>query len=153
VIKVYVAGAYTAPTVVQVLENMRRGIDAAVQVAKLGMAPYCPWLDFQYGLVSAMPVEVYKEISMEWLRASDAVLVVPGWENSEGTKAEIQEAVNRDIPVFFSLRSLVRWTMGQIDDYVNDELAKVIENWYVEERIKWIGAPAPGSKTRMGVCS
>jgi len=153
VIKVYVAGAYTAPTVVQVLANMRRGIDAAVQIAKLGMAPYCPWLDFQYGLVSAMPVEVYKEISMEWLRASDAVFVVPGWENSKGTMAEIQEATDRYIPVFFSLRSLVNWAMGQDDETLNRELAKAIENWYIEEPIKWIGTPAPGSRSRMGACS
>lgn len=152
-IKVYVAGAYTAPTVVQVLANMRRGIDAAVQIAKLGMAPYCPWLDFQYGLVSAMPVEVYKEISMEWLRASDAVFVVPGWENSEGTNAEINEACDRDIPVFFSLRSLVNWAMAHTDENLKKELAQAIENWYVEEHIKWIGTPTPGSKTRMAVCS
>ena len=39
----------------------------------------------------------------------DAVLVVPGWENSTGTKKEIEVAINLGIPVFYTLEELIRF--------------------------------------------
>ena len=38
--------------------------------------------------------------TLELMRRCDAVVVIPGWEHSTGTKAEIDEAMRLEIPVF-----------------------------------------------------
>jgi hypothetical protein len=54
--------------------------------------------------------DIIKAYSMEWLRVSDAVLVVQkGKEQSKGTQAEIEEANRLGIPVFDSLEDLARY--------------------------------------------
>ena len=37
---------------------------------------------------------------MAWLEVSDAVVLVPGWEQSNGTKKEIEVAEKLGIPVY-----------------------------------------------------
>ena len=107
-IRVYVAGAYDGPDVITVLANMRRGIHLSMQLLVRGYAPFCPWLDFQYGLIAAVPREMYLEYSMAWLEASDAVLLQPvGCEHSKGTQAELARAFELEIPVFDTLESLM----------------------------------------------
>jgi len=98
---VYIAGPYSADNVVDFLKNVRRGIAASVRWMRAGYAPFCPFLDFLYGLFGEMPVERYQSISMEWLRRSDHVYVLRGWEGSKGTKAEIEEAKRLGIPVLY----------------------------------------------------
>ena len=46
------------------------------------------------------------EATMELMRRADAVLLCPGWENSEGTQAEVAEAARTGIPVIHSLHAL-----------------------------------------------
>ena len=49
---------------------------------------------------------MWLEGDLEMLRRCDAVLVVPGWEKSSGTRAEIAEANACGIPVFYALEAL-----------------------------------------------
>lgn len=44
-IKVYVAGPYSADNVIDVLKNIVRGEHMAATLFQLGYAPFCPWLD------------------------------------------------------------------------------------------------------------
>lgn len=44
--------------------------------------------------------ENYMEVSLALVRTSSAVVMLPGWENSPGAKAERAEAESRGIPVF-----------------------------------------------------
>lgn len=108
--RVYVAGPYSATNVIAVLDNMRWGMRASVEVLLAGYAPFCPWLDYNFQLQlrgdEALTVQDYYDYSMAWLEASDAVLVLPGWQNSKGTLAEIQRAKEKGIPVFYSLEDL-----------------------------------------------
>jgi hypothetical protein len=105
--RVYVAGAYSADDVLKVFGNMRKGIDAAVEVLKKGYAPFCPWLDYQFNLVAeGITLQEFYNYTLAWLEASDAVLVVPGWENSFGTKNEIARAKELGIPVFYSVEEM-----------------------------------------------
>jgi hypothetical protein len=108
--RVYVAGAYSADNVIDVLGNMRRGLRLSCQVLQAGMAPFSPWLDFQFGLLESITLQQYYQYSLAWLEASDAVLVVPqGAEQSKGTQHEIQRAQELGIPVFWSLTELKQW--------------------------------------------
>jgi nucleoside 2-deoxyribosyltransferase len=114
-IRVYVAGAYSADNVLGVLSNMGRGNHLAYRVFKAGFAPFVPWHDADFAMMAAIfgnevTVQEFYEYSMEWLRASEAVLVQPiGAEQSKGTQAELAEAKRLGIPVFWSLDELMRW--------------------------------------------
>lgn len=110
--RVYVAGAYSADNVIKVLDNMRLGMRASTEVMLAGFSPFCPWLDYQFQLMlregERLSVQDYYNYSMAWLEASEAVLVLPGWENSKGTLAEIAWAKELSIPIYYSLEDLKR---------------------------------------------
>lgn len=109
--RIYVAGAYSADNLTNMLQNMKKGMRTALDVLMAGFAPYTPWFDYQFTLISK-PNEIitqdrYREYGIAWLEASDGVLLVPGWEKSEGTKAEIKRAEELNIPVFHNLRDVI----------------------------------------------
>ena len=110
--RIYIAGAYSADNVIGVLDNMRRGMRAATEVLLAGYAPFVPWFDHQFHFMlredEKLTVADYQRYSMAWLEASDAVMVVPGWENSKGTKAEIARAREIWIPVAHGFQDLRR---------------------------------------------
>ena len=91
--RVYVAGAYSADNVMDVLHNMRRGMRASTEVFLAGFAPFCPWLDYHYTLMlkegERLTVNDYYECGLAWVEASDAVLVLPNSDESVGTQKEI----------------------------------------------------------------
>jgi len=108
--RVYVAGAYSADNVISVLDNMRKGMRVSTEVLLAGFAPFSPWLDYHFTLMlqgdEKLTVEDYYNYSMRWLEASDAILLVSGWENSKGTAAELARAEELKIPVFVSIEDL-----------------------------------------------
>jgi len=108
--RVYVAGAYSGPDVLTVIDNMRRGLKLAAKVQRAGFAPYVPWEDILRHLVAdaGFTIEQCYDRSMAWLEVSDAVLVQPvRAEQSHGTQAEIARAHTLTIPVFDSLDDLI----------------------------------------------
>ena len=107
--RIYVAGAYSANNVIDVLANIRQGIMKSADLLNLGYAVFCPHLDFQFALSpygSCLTVEDYQVNSMAWLEVSDVVYVLPNSENSKGVSAEIARAVTLNIPVVFSIEEL-----------------------------------------------
>ena len=108
--RVYVAGAYSAGNVIDVLNNMRRGMRAATEVLLAGYSPFVPWFDYHFQLMlqdgETLSVEDYYRYSIAWLEVSDAMLVLPNSENSKGTQAEIERAKELGIPIFTSLDAL-----------------------------------------------
>lgn len=111
-LRVYVAGAYSASNVIDILNNMRKGMRASTEVLLAGFAPFAPWIDYHYQLQlqdgETLSVDDYYAYSMAWLEASDIVYVIPGWENSKGTIAEISKANLLNIPVVYSMEELLR---------------------------------------------
>jgi hypothetical protein len=114
--RVYVAGAYSASNVLQVFENMRKGIQLTIQVWQAGYAPFCPWLDYQFNISrhneDKPNVQNFYDYSMAWLEVSNAVLVVPDSEASVGTQKEIERAKELGIPVFHTMADLMRTLNG-----------------------------------------
>jgi len=115
--RVYVAGAYSADNVLGVLNNMRRGMRLGTECLLAGFAPFVPWLDhhFQFMLRDgeSLTVDDYYQYSMAWLETSDVILVVPGSEHSNGTRAEIVRANELNIPAFYHLDDLKAWANGE----------------------------------------
>jgi len=104
--KIYIAGSISSHNLLTSLENIRKGIKLSVEVLKAGFAPFSPFIDFQFSLVEPITIDQYYGYSMAWLEVSDAILLVEGWENSKGTKAEIRRANELGIPVFTSLETM-----------------------------------------------
>lgn len=113
--KVYVAGAYSANNVIDVLRNIGRGEKEASDLFLMGYAPFTPWHDKDFILKNPLNnfnVDDFLEYSMEWLKVSDVVYIVPNvpgmtdWKDSKGTLAEIETANEFGIPVCFSIREL-----------------------------------------------
>ena len=107
---VYVAGKYSDDNVLDVLKNMRKGIKKSAKLFELGYAPFCPWIDYHYVLSSDAPdaitVQDFYDYSIEWLKKSDAVLVLQDWEDSHGTVKEVEMARSLGIPIFLSVSAM-----------------------------------------------
>ena len=103
---IYVAGPISADDAVQVCRNQENGKVWAARLMEIGYAPYCPMLDGDLVGRTDMRLDQVYEYSMEFLRRSDAVFCIEGWEHSRGTKAEIGEANSLNIPVYYSIEEL-----------------------------------------------
>ena len=114
--RIYIAGPYNADNVIDVLRNVRVGITSSVEAVKGGYSVFCPFLDFHYGLISELSLEAYRANSLEWVKVSDAMLLLPGWENSTGVRAELAEASKYGIPAFESLHELYQWEHSLEED-------------------------------------
>jgi predicted Rossmann-fold nucleotide-binding protein len=57
--------------------------------------------------VKMIKTEDFYEYSIAWLEKADAVLVVPGWEDSVGTKKELARAKELSIPIYYSMAELL----------------------------------------------
>lgn len=108
-LRVYVAGKYNGPNVLDIATNIRKGHRLSADVMKAGMAPFDPWLDFQLALIGKFTVEQFKACSMEWLKCSDAMLLVDGWEDSRGVADELVVAHGYNVKVFTKLEDLIAW--------------------------------------------
>lgn len=105
---VYISGAYRSTTTWGIEQNVRAAEKQALAVWGVGLVPVCPHTmsRFFYGSV---PERVVQDGLLELVRHCDAVLALPGFEQSSGSMAEVDEAVRAGIPVFESLAALVRW--------------------------------------------
>lgn len=117
-IKVYVAGAYSDDNVLGVLKNIGRGEYWASKLFQMGFAPFTPWHDKEFVVSnwdSNFTVAMFYNYSIEWLKASDCVFIVPNvkgmknWEDSKGTLEEINIANKKNIPVFYDVEDLLKF--------------------------------------------
>lgn len=104
---VYIAGPFRAHTAWDIEQNIRRAEERSLEVWRRGMAALCPHTNTRFFQGAALD-EVWLEGTLEMLRRCDAVLLVPNWRGSSGTRAEITEALRLGIPVFESLTELDR---------------------------------------------
>ena len=95
--------------VVGVLPSIRAGQAATLEVLWTGMVPFCPWLDYRYGLLDDPPIPkgAYQASSMAWLEVSDAVWVISGEGIGHGVDREIARAKELHIPIYRSFEELV----------------------------------------------
>jgi hypothetical protein len=109
--RVYVAGPYSADNVITVLDNIRRGQRMSTRVMLAGYAPFCPWIDFHFQLMlrggEKLTVKDYYQYSMAWLEVSDVMLILPNYETSSGTIAEVNRGLELNKPVYFNFNDLI----------------------------------------------
>lgn len=103
--------------------NINQATAAFVELAKAGLAPFCPhWSVYSkpcypvgpavtcIGTASGNDEMVYEDwmaVDLPWVRVSDAVLRLPG--ESAGADRETAEAEAHSIPVFHAVADVIRW--------------------------------------------
>lgn len=96
---VYIAGPYRAATHWGVEQNIIRAREVSAAVWALGIAAFCPHTNTAH-MSGAADEDVFLAGTLEVLRRCDAIVLVPGWSVSTGTKAEVAEAHRLGLPVF-----------------------------------------------------
>lgn len=109
---IYVAGPFRAATPWLIEQNIRKAETLALEVWKLGVPALCPHTNTRFYQHSA-PDELWLQGDLVMLERCDAIVLVEGWEKSSGTKAEIEHAKSKGIPVFESLNQLDLWLKNQ----------------------------------------
>ena len=102
--RIYIAGPYSADNLIDYEAHKRIGRAMGAYLTAHGYAPYCPFLDSVYleGVYGdAITVKDLQEVSMAYVETCEAMLILPGWENSKGTKAEIKRAKELNLPVYY----------------------------------------------------
>ncbi len=105
---IYVAGKYSAQNEFMVKVNIAAAEAAAQEIWKAGHAAICPHLNTAHwgGLLTH---EQFIAGDLEIIARCDAVYMLPGWEQSKGAKQENAFAVNRRIPTFNTMTTLLAW--------------------------------------------
>jgi hypothetical protein len=102
--RIYIAGPISGGTL-ETLANIRAGLKAAAKAIKQGFAPFIPHLDFQLNLVAdeadVLTKEEFQANSMAFVDVCEEMWILPGWENSGGTKREMERAKDLGIPIKF----------------------------------------------------
>jgi len=107
---VYCAGKYRAATPELVALNVRKAEDLAAAVLAQGIAVYCPHsMTHEWERYDTLDDDKFLFNGLEILKVCDAVLLIPGYETSQGTLAEIDCAEEYGIPVFKTIRKLLQY--------------------------------------------
>lgn len=97
-VRAYVAGPYRSPSERGLFENIHRARLLAEFLWVRGLAVFCPHLNtaFMGGIVTDTD---FIAGDLAWLECADLVVMVPGWQRSEGARAEYGYAIERGITV------------------------------------------------------
>lgn len=68
----------------------------------------CPHTNTRF-FHGAAPDEVFLEGTLEMMRRSDLVYMLPGWKKSQGSIKEKKEAERLGLPVFFETWAVIEW--------------------------------------------
>lgn len=123
--KVYVAGKLNADAV-GYIKNCHRMIKTARRLRGLGFCVYVPCIDFLEGLVDGnFTYSDYFDNSQPWLLVSQAVFLTPGWEDSNGTRAEMATATKNGIFVTSDETALLEYAHSIGYDVMNLQINKL----------------------------
>jgi hypothetical protein len=125
---VYVIGPLRAATPYLVEQNIREAEAVALQVWRAGLSAVCVHSSTRF-MHGAAPEEVFIEGVMEQLRRSDAVIVVGCYPTgSEGSNAEIQEAMRLGLPILYA------WGDESYSGEIMRRLAQTPDGYRVEHK-------------------
>jgi hypothetical protein len=106
-IVVYLAGPYTGPThdhrsYLAIERHIMQAREAAAWCVQQGYGFFCPHLHSAHFecITPDAPPEYWYALDLRFLPVCDAVLLLPGWEQSQGALREKAEAERLGLPVF-----------------------------------------------------
>lgn len=105
--RIYIAGPHRAVNYWLMEQNARMAEGYSLAVWQAGHVPVCPHTQIR-NYHDALPGDVLDRGMLTMLDGCHAVLVIPGWERSAGTRADIDHAERRGIPVEHALTTNIR---------------------------------------------
>ncbi len=97
----YVSGPYRGAHASEIVENIRKAREVALQLWKLGYVVICPHSNTAlFDGALGIKDETWLEGGLELRRRSDLVVLLPEWRRSRGAFLERAEALSRSIPVY-----------------------------------------------------
>lgn len=96
---IYIAGPYRATTTWRIQQNIRAAQETALRVWKVGAVALCPHANTAL-FDGEADDSVWLDGDLELLRRCDAVVMVNGWEQSQGATSERAFAKELKLPVF-----------------------------------------------------
>lgn len=96
----YIAGKYRDKYASGIHDNIEKARAVAVEYWKKGFAVICPHLNTAY-FDGACDDNVWLEGDIEILKRCDVLVVLPSWEESLGTKAEIKIAEEYGVEIIY----------------------------------------------------
>lgn len=116
--RVYVAGPYSAPSLDAVRANVYRAQLVGAAVIQAGALPLVPHV-VSMGIEGSLPESRWLRLGLDWLSECHAVLLVPGWERSSGTRGEIDRARALGLPVWEAYQGPNGWELpGTMLDWI-----------------------------------
>jgi len=106
---IYVAGRLTGANNFEITRNVRAAEEIGMVVAELGAMPLIPHANTGLTFFGTLDAEFWYAGTLELLRRCDAAVLVPGWEESKGSRAEVEEAKRLGIPAFERVEELKAW--------------------------------------------
>lgn len=94
----YLAGPYRAKNGRTVEENIATAREYAVKFWAAGIPTICPHLNTAHMEHDGVPDDHFLVGDLEMVRRCDLVVLLPGWEESEGALSEYELADHLDIP-------------------------------------------------------
>jgi hypothetical protein len=122
----YIAGPYTPhgdpeEAYLEVERNIARAREAAARLAQNGVGFFCPHLNSAHMEVMAPNTnhDFWMAIDFRILAVCDGLLLLPGWQSSQGSKQELEEAKRLGLPVFGSVSDVLwAWVYPEMDTTV-----------------------------------
>ena len=97
---IYIAGPYRASTKLGIIINILKARKVAKKYWALGYTVICPHSNS--GLMDGCaPDKVFLKGGLDLLECAKLMVVLPGWEKSQGTLAEIEYAKEHSIPIIY----------------------------------------------------
>lgn len=102
---IYLAGPLSGA---RIEEHCTRAVEVYLQLVALGYPVYCPHLGHPLDDVG-ISEDQWLSLGMYFLKRSKVVLMLPGWGNSRGAVAEMQQAIEWNIPIVHDIYTITIW--------------------------------------------
>lgn len=111
---VYIAGPYRGRDYLAIDRNIAAAREAAAFLAEHNVGFFCPHLHSSHFEVVTPDVapEFWLDLDLQFLRACDAMYLLPDWERSIGTRAEMVDWAEHGkgtLLIFDDLKLVVDW--------------------------------------------
>ncbi len=96
----YIAGKYRGNSDNEVYENIQKARKVAIKYWKLGYAVICPAMNSAF-MSGVCDEEVFLKGYLELVKVSDIVVMMKGWNGSEGAVTERLQAMEYGIKIVY----------------------------------------------------